>query len=85
MIGRFLPGVPGPEIEAIFDMAAGNEIATGKFDSPESSGPRRQRLRLLSPAGVGIAGTQRSAGPSAGRPAERGAAVWYRMVACDTK
>ena len=62
MIGRFLPGVPGPEIEAIFDMAAGNEIATGKFDSPESSGPRRQRLRLLFPAGVGIAGTQRSAG-----------------------
>ena len=37
MIGRFLPGVPGPEIEAIFDVAAGNEIATGKFDSPESS------------------------------------------------
>ena len=37
MIGRFLPGVPGPEIEAIFDVVAGNEIATGKFDSPESS------------------------------------------------
>ena len=34
---RFLPGVPGPEIEAIFNAAAGNEIATGKFDSPESS------------------------------------------------
>ena len=37
MTGRFLPGVPGPQIEAIFDAAAGNEIATGKFDSPESS------------------------------------------------
>ena len=34
---RFLPGVPGPEIEAIFNAAAGNEIAAGKFDSPESS------------------------------------------------
>lgn len=37
MTGRFLPGVPGPEIEAIFDAAAGNEIASGKFDNPESS------------------------------------------------
>ena len=37
MTGRFLPGVPGPQIEAIFDAAAGKEIATGKFDSPESS------------------------------------------------
>ena len=37
MTGRFLPGVPGPEIEAIFNAAAGNEIAAGKFDSPESS------------------------------------------------
>ncbi len=37
MTERFLPGVPGPEIEAIFNAAAGNEIATGKFDSPESS------------------------------------------------
>ena len=37
MTGRFLPGVPGPKIEAIFNAAAGNEIATGKFDSPESS------------------------------------------------
>ena len=36
-VGRFLPGVPGAEIEAIFARAAGNEIATGKFDSPESS------------------------------------------------
>ena len=37
MTRRFLPGVPGPEIEAVFNAAAGNEIATGKFDSPESS------------------------------------------------
>lgn len=37
MTDRFLPGVPGPEIEEIFNTAAGNEIATGKFDSPESS------------------------------------------------
>ena len=37
MTGRFLPGVPGPEVEAIFDAAPGNEIASGKFDSPESS------------------------------------------------
>ena len=37
MTDRFLPGVPGAEIERIFDAAAGNEIATGKFDSPESS------------------------------------------------
>lgn len=37
MTARFLPGVPAGEIEAIFDAAPGNEIATGKFDSPESS------------------------------------------------
>ena len=35
--GRFLPGVPGADIEAIFTAAAGNEMATGKFDSRESS------------------------------------------------
>lgn len=34
---RFLPGVPGREIEKIFNSAAGNEIGSGKFDSPESS------------------------------------------------
>ena len=34
---RFLPGVPGEEIERIFDNAPGNEIESGKFDSPESS------------------------------------------------
>ena len=34
---RFLPGVPGREIEEIFSSAAGNEISSGKFDSPESS------------------------------------------------
>ena len=37
MSGRFLPGVPGAEIEPILAAAPGNEIATGKFDSPESS------------------------------------------------
>ena len=37
MTDRFLPGVPGAEIERIFNAAAGNEIATGKFDNPESS------------------------------------------------
>ena len=37
MTDRFLPGVPGREIEGIFNAAQGNEIATGKFDSPESS------------------------------------------------
>ena len=37
MTDRFLPGVPGAEIERIFNAATGNEIATGKFDNPESS------------------------------------------------
>ena len=37
MTDRFLPGVPGAEIERIFNAAAGNEIESGKFDSPESS------------------------------------------------
>ena len=37
MTDRFLPGVPGPEIERIFNAAAGNEIESGKFDNPESS------------------------------------------------
>lgn len=37
MTGRFLPGVPGKEIERIFNAAPGNEIANGKFDSLESS------------------------------------------------
>ena len=37
MTDRFLPGVPGDQIEAIFNAAPGNEIATGKFDSRESS------------------------------------------------
>ncbi len=37
MTDRFLPGVPGKEIERIFNAAPGNEIASGKFDSPESS------------------------------------------------
>lgn len=34
---RFLPGVPGREIERIFDAAPGDEIGMGKFDHPESS------------------------------------------------
>ena len=34
---RWLPGVPAEEIEAIFRAAPGNEIDSGKFDSPESS------------------------------------------------
>ncbi len=37
MPSRFLPGVPVREIEKIFNAAPGREIATGKFDSPESS------------------------------------------------
>ena len=34
---RFLPGVPGDDIEQIFNAAPGDEIRSGKFDSPESS------------------------------------------------
>ena len=34
---RFLPGVPGPQIEKIVAAAPGNEIKTGRFDSPVSS------------------------------------------------
>ena len=37
MNDRFLPGVPGSLVEEMFNNAPGNEIATGKFDSPESS------------------------------------------------
>ena len=37
MTDRWLPGVPGPEIEEIFNAAPGSEIATGKFDNPASS------------------------------------------------
>lgn len=37
MVDRFLPGVPGPQIEIILNAAPGNEIGSGKFDSPESS------------------------------------------------
>ena len=37
MPDRFLPGVPSAQVEAIFNAAPGNEISTGKFDSPESS------------------------------------------------
>lgn len=34
---RWLPSVPGAEIEGIFRDAPGSEIDSGKFDSPESS------------------------------------------------
>lgn len=34
---RFLPGVPGNDIERILNAAPGKEIESGKFDSPESS------------------------------------------------
>lgn len=37
MPDRWLPGVPGQEIEQILNAAPGDEIARGKFDSPESS------------------------------------------------
>ena len=37
MSDRFLPGVPGPQVEAAFGAAPGNEVESGKFDSPESS------------------------------------------------
>ena len=37
MTGRFLPGVPGTQVEAILNAAPGNEIKSGKFDRPESS------------------------------------------------
>ncbi len=34
---RFLPGVPGADIERLLDAAPGDEIKRGKFDHPESS------------------------------------------------
>ena len=37
MAGRFLPGVPGPQVEEMYHNAPGNEIEEGKFDNPESS------------------------------------------------
>ena len=37
MLDRFLPGVPRKQIEELYNAAPGNEIASGKFDSPESS------------------------------------------------
>lgn len=33
----FLPGVPEEKVRTAFDRAGGNEIASGKFASPESS------------------------------------------------
>ncbi len=37
MADRFLPCVPGPKVERMLNAAPGNEIASGNFDSPESS------------------------------------------------
>ena len=37
IVDRFLPGVPGRQVAAAFGAAPGNEIESGKFDSPESS------------------------------------------------
>ena len=37
MQGRFLPGLPREQIEDIYNAAPSKEIASGKFDSPESS------------------------------------------------
>ncbi len=37
VIDRFLPGVPGPQVEAMYNAARGHEIKSGKFDSPVSS------------------------------------------------
>ncbi len=37
MTERFLPGVPGDKVEALLRAAPGNEIKSGKFDSPQSS------------------------------------------------
>ncbi len=37
MSERFLPVMPGAEIESILNAAPGNEIGTGKFDSQASS------------------------------------------------
>ena len=36
-MNRFLPGVPARRVERMFAAAPGNEIASGKFDNPESS------------------------------------------------
>ena len=37
MIDRWLPGVPGDELERIIDAAGGHEISKGRFDQPRSS------------------------------------------------
>ena len=37
MIGRFLPCIPSEQVETAYRNAKGNEISSGKFDSPESS------------------------------------------------
>ena len=50
MSGRFLPDVPGAEIESILSAAPGNEIAAGKFDSPKAKAKAgfRKRVAVLS-------------------------------------
>lgn len=37
MVDRFLPGVPGEQVEKLLKSAPGNEIDSGKIDSPRSS------------------------------------------------
>ncbi len=37
MSSRFLPGVPADDVTHAYNKARGNEIASGKFDRPESS------------------------------------------------
>ena len=37
MADRFLPGVPGPQVEDMYNAAPGNEVRSGSFDHPESS------------------------------------------------
>ncbi len=37
MTDRFLPGVPGPQVEEMYNVAPGKEIESGDFDSPASS------------------------------------------------
>ena len=37
MHDRFLPGIPRKQIEEFYHAVPGNEVASGKFDSPESS------------------------------------------------
>ena len=67
MTGRFLPGIPGPDIEAIFEAAPGNELGS-------KATVRNATLRLirgmdlrLHPCSVAPAESPRSAGHAATR------------------